>query len=123
MLVEDTKSTAQSGAAYFAIEDIEAKAEAAVTRHPEVFDDSNHQSAVALVEQLAKDFFAGYGAIYSTARAATKKRPAHTEVKVSRYVLRKTRDTDGFKENLEAAGAKQIVWKPKTESVSFHVWL
>jgi len=123
MLLEDTKQTTGSQWSYFVIEDINQRAEAAMDQHPEVFEDDTHQVAVETIEQLAKNYFAGYNAIYSTARPATKKRPAHTEVKVSRYILRKSRDSNGFKKLLEAAGAKQIVWKPKTESVSFHVWV
>ena len=87
-----------------------------------MFDDPLHQQRVADVEAVCKGYFAGYAALYCTARPATRKRPAHTEVKVSRYVLSRGRDSAKFKTDLETAGAREIVWKHNTESVSVHVW-
>lgn len=122
MLKEDTKETRGSGSAWSTIEDINLRSEKAAEAHPEVFDDPAHQALVAAVEAVCKGYFAGYSAVYCTARATTRGRPAHTEVKVSRYVLRQRRDSAGFKKDLEAAGAREIVWKHNTESVSVHVW-
>jgi hypothetical protein len=122
MLIEDHKDTYNSQFAFAALEDIDRRSELAVQRHPEVFDDIGHQSSVAEVEAICKKYFAAYGKIYCTARPATRKRPAHTEVKVCRYVLRANRDSNKFKTDLNSTGAKQIVWKHNTESVSIHVW-
>ena len=122
MLKEDTKETRGSGWAWATIEDINRRAERAVDQYPHVFDDPLHQARVAAVEALCKGYFASYGAVYCTARPATRKRPAHTEVKVSRYVLSRVRDSAQFKKDLESAGAREIVWKHNTESVSVHVW-
>jgi predicted transcriptional regulator len=122
MLKEDTKETRGSAYAWATIEDINQRAEAAVQRHPEVFEDPGHQARVAAVEAVCKAYFAGYTAIYCTARATTRSRSAHTEVKVARYVLRQVRDSARFKQDLHAAGAGEIVWKHNTESVSVHVW-
>ncbi len=119
---EENKETHSAGAAWFAIEDINRRAEAAMDRHPDVFGSFAHQTAVAKVSELVKDYFASYGTLYETARPATKKRPAHTEVKVMRYVMKSRRDAAAFRAAVEAAGGHEMVWKHNTESLSIHVW-
>lgn len=122
MLTEDTKETRPSGASWFAIEDINRRAERAMDLHPDVFGSYAHQQSVAQVVELVKDYFASYGTLYETARPATKKRPAHTEVKIMRYVLKRPRDASAFRAAIAAAGGHEMVWKHNTESLSIHVW-
>jgi hypothetical protein len=122
MIKEETKETHSVGSGWFAIEDINRRAEAAMDRHPDVFGSFAHQTAVAAVVDCVKDYFASYGAVYETARPATKRRPAHTEVKVQRYVLKSRRDSTAFRKSIESAGGKEMNWKHNTESLSIHVW-
>jgi hypothetical protein len=122
MITEETKETHSAGTSWFAIEDINRRAEHAMNQHPDVFGSYAHQTAVAKVTELVKDYLSGYAVIYETARPATRKRPAHTEVKVMRYVLKSKRDGAAFRKSVEAAGGKEMVWKHNTESLSIHVW-
>jgi hypothetical protein len=122
MLQEETKETRPSGWALSAIEDINRRAELAEQLHPEVFGSAQHQARVAAVSQIVRDYFAAYNAIYEVSRPATSRRPAHTEVKVTGYVLRRNRDLKRFRSDLEAAGAQQLKWKANTGSLSVHVW-
>jgi len=115
----DTK-TARSG--WFAREDINRRAARAMDLHPEVFGSFAHQTAVAAVVDTVKDYFASYGTVYETARPATRNRPAHTEVKVQRYVLKGSRDPAVFRQRIESAGGQEMKWKHHTESLSIHVW-
>jgi hypothetical protein len=119
---EENKETHSAGSSWFAIEDINRRAAAAMDRHPDVFGSFGHQASVELVVDLVKNYFASYGVVYETARPATKRRPAHTEVKVQRYVLKSRRDITAFRNSIAAAGGKEMNWKHKTESLSIHVW-
>jgi hypothetical protein len=122
MLVEQHKDTLGASSGWFAVEDIDRRAALAVERHPEVFDSAAHQQSVRAVVALAKQYFAGYNAIYETARAATALRPANTEVKVSRFAMKTKRNSAQFAADIAAAGGRMIVWKHNTDSVSIHVW-
>jgi hypothetical protein len=66
----------------------------------------------------------GFRSIYHTARPATRKRPAHTEVKVDRaeqYTIVKHRELrEQAVEKLAAMGL-DLVYKPRTNSYSVHV--
>lgn len=119
---EENKDTQPSNSSWFAIEDINRRAERAMDLHPDVFGSYAHQQSVAQVVELVKDYFASYGTLYETARPATKKRPAHTEVKIMRYVLKRPRDASAFRAAIAAAGGHEMVWKHNTESLSIHVW-
>ena len=122
MLTEDTKETRPSNSSWFAIEDINRRAERAMDLHPDVFGSFAHQESVAQVVELAKNYFSSYATLYETARAATKRRPAHTEVKIYRYVLKGSRDAAAFRAGISAAGGREMTWKHNTESLSIHVW-
>lgn len=119
---EENKDTRPSNSSWFSIEDINARASRAMDLHPDVFGSSAHQTAVTQVVELVKNYFASYGTVYETARPVTKRRPAHTEVKVMRYVLKRERDAAGFRASIAAAGGQEMNWKHNTESLSIHVW-
>jgi hypothetical protein len=119
---EETLDTQTSNSSWFAIEDINRRAARAMDLHPEVFGSFAHQTAVAAVVDTVKDYFASYGTVYETARPATRNRPAHTEVKVQRYVLKSRRDSTAFRNSIKAAGGREMKWKHHTESLSIHVW-
>ena len=122
MLVKDTENNTRQSS-WFAVEDINRRAEAAYLTHQELFDSVEHQARVAEVKQILRGFFAGWAAIYETARPKTKRRSAHTEVKFNRVVFsRKHRRADLIAE-LTALGIStdNIVFKPATESLSVHV--
>ena len=122
MLIKDTDAQTTQNT-WFAVEDINRRAEAAYLRHQELFDSAEHQRKVAAVEAVLRDYFAGWNAIYQTARPQTRGRPANTEVKFNRVVLNRTRSRTRLLEQLEQLGiaADMIVSKPATESFSVHV--
>ena len=122
MLIKDTDAQTTQNT-WFAVEDINRRAEAAYLRHQELFDSAEHQRKVAAVEAVLRDYFAGWNAIYQTARPQTRGRPANTEVKFNRVVLNRTRSRTRLLERLEQLGiaADMIVSKPATESFSVHV--
>ena len=122
MLIKDTDAQTTQNT-WFAVEDINRRAEAAYLRHQELFDSAEHQRKVAAVEAVLRDYFAGWNAIYQTARPQTRRRPANTEVKFNRVVLNRTRSRARLLERLEQLGiaADMIVSKPATESFSVHV--
>jgi hypothetical protein len=70
-----------------------------------------------------KQYFAGWEAIYQTARGNTRNRSAHTEVKFNRVILNHKRRRADFIAALAAVGvdADSVVCKPATESYSVHV--
>ena len=122
MLIKDTESTTHQ-TAWFAIEDINKRAEAAYNAHIELFESDVHAARVEAVVSICKQYFADWNQIYQTARGATSRRAAHTEVKFSRVILnRKNRRAD-FLAALAAVGVEAdcVVCKPATESYSVHV--
>jgi cell division septum initiation protein DivIVA len=122
MLIKDTEANTKQQA-WFAVEDINRRAAAAYSQNRALFDSAEHQQRVETVVKVLRNYFAGWAAIYETARAATRNRDAHTEVKFNRVVIdRKKRRTD-LEAALRIAGVdpSQIVFKPATESLSVHV--
>jgi hypothetical protein len=119
-----TKHTEESTHKFFAVADIEARARAAYNSNKQLFTSKQHTTRVELVDSILKQMFVGYATAYQTARAATKKRAAHTEVKYMRVV---THSTNKHKQ-LRAAAVEQLaalgldlVYKPRTNSYSVHV--
>jgi N-acyl-L-homoserine lactone synthetase len=122
MLIKDTESQA-SQSAWFVIEDINRRAEAAYDAHVELFTSDVHMARVEAVVGIMRQYFAGWEAIYQTARAKTRVRGAHTEVKFNRVVLNRARRRADFLAALAAVGVDTdcVVCKPATESYSVHV--
>ena len=119
-----TKDTKEATYKFFAVADIEARARAAYNSNKQLFQSKQHTTRVELVDSILKQMFVGYATAYQTARAATKKRAAHTEVKYMRVVTHSTRKHKQLKaaavEQLAALGL-DLVYKPKTDSYSVHV--
>lgn len=122
MLIKDTESNTKQSS-WFAIEDINLRAEAAYQQNQALFDDPAHQTRVEQVVAVLRAYFADWGAIYQTARGATRNRPAHTEVKFNRVVINRRNRRADLERNLAALGiaGTDIVFKPATESMSVHV--
>jgi hypothetical protein len=122
MIIKDTEnSTRQS--AWFAVEDINRRAAAAYNAHIDLFESDVHCARVEAVKSIMREYFAGWAAIYETARAQTARRAAHTEVKFNRVVMNRKRRREDFLAALAAVGidAADVVYKPATESCSVHV--
>jgi len=119
-----TKDTKEATYKFFAVADIEARARAAYNSNKQLFQSKQHTTRVELVDSILKQMFVGYATAYQTARAATKKRAAHTEVKYMRVVTHSTNKHKQLKaaavEQLAALGL-DLVYKPKTDSYSVHV--
>ena len=122
MLIKDTESNTRQPA-WFAVEDINARAEAAYLANRDLFDSTAHQLRVETVKSIMREYFAGWAAIYETARGRTARRAAHTEVKFNRVVLNRARRRADFLAALAAVGVDTdcVVCKPATESYSVHV--
>jgi hypothetical protein len=122
MLIKDTESQATQNA-WFAVEDINRRAEAAYNAHIDLFTSDVHMARVEAVVGIMKQYFAGWEAIYQTARGNTRNRSAHTEVKFNRVILNRKRQRADFLAALAAVGvdADCVVCKPATESYSVHV--
>lgn len=122
MLVKDTESNTRQPA-WFAIEDINRRAAAAYDAHVELFTSDVHIARVEAVKSIMREYFAGWAAIYETARPKTVRRAAHTEVKFNRVVLNRKNRREDFIAALAAVGvdAADVVYKPATESCSVHV--
>ena len=119
-----TKDTQEATSKFFAVADIDARAEAAYNANKQLFNSKQHTTKVELVDSIVKSMFVGYATAYQTPRAATKKRAAHTEVKYYRVTLF-ARNTHT---KLKAAAVAQLaalgldlVYKPRTDSYSVHV--
>lgn len=122
MLVE--KETKEANSKFFAVADIDRRARAAYNSNKQLFTSKQHVTRVELVDSILRSMFAGYATAYQTARAATKRRAAHTEVKYYRVVTH----TANKHKQLRAAAVEQLaalgldlVYKPKTDSYSVHV--
>ena len=122
MLVKDTEATTHQNA-WFAVEDINRRAAAAYKAHVDLFTDATHIARVEAVKRIMREYFAGWAAIYETARAKTSRRDANTEVKFNRIVLNRKNKRNDFLAALAAIGigADDIVFKPASESYSVHV--
>ena len=122
MIVKDTESSTRQPA-WFAIEDIDRRAEAAYNAHIDLFTSDVHCARVEAVKSIMREYFAGWAAIYETARGTTRRRTAHTEVKFNRVVMNRKRRREDFLAALAALGidAADVVYKPATESCSVHV--
>jgi hypothetical protein len=122
MLVE--KETKEANSKFFAVADINARAAAAYAANKQLFTSTQHTTKVELVDSILKSIFVGYATAYQTARAATKRRAAHTEVKYYRVVTHAANKHKQLKaaavEQLAALGL-DLVYKPKTDSYSVHV--
>lgn len=122
MLVKETEHSTRQPA-WFAVEDINRRAAAAYRAHIDLFTSDVHIARVEAVKNIMREYFAGWQAIYETARAKTSRREAHTEVKFNRVVLNRKRRREDFLAALAAVGvdAADVVFKPATESYSVHV--
>jgi len=120
MIIKDTDEARNT---WFAVEDINRRAEAAYRQHQDLFEDAEHQDRVAAVVKLTKDYLSSWNTIYETARAKTRNRAANTEVKFSRIQFnRKTKREDYIAQLVELGIAREhIIYKPNTESLSIHV--
>ena len=119
-----TKHTEESNNKFFAVADIDARAKAAYNANKQLFTSKEHVTKVELVDTILRNMLASYTSAYQTARSATRKRPAHTEVKYDRVVQHSTLKHRELKaqavEQLAALGL-DLVYKPKTNSYSVHV--
>ena len=120
--------TEEAFSSRFAAMDIARKAEVAVERHPELFTSPDHLTQVFEVQKITKKYLQSYGAIFQTARIATRKRPAHTELKFA-YVSFPSKNRDvllkNFRDDLEKLRIdpdQQVVSKPNTASLSIHIY-
>jgi hypothetical protein len=119
-----TKDTQEATHKFFAVADIAARSRAAYNSNKQLFQSKQHTTKVELVDSILKQMFVGYTTAYQTARAATKRRAAHTEVKYYRVVTHSTNKHKQLKaaavEQLAALGL-DLVYKPRTDSYSVHV--
>lgn len=119
-IVDTENSLNQPG--WFVIEDINAKAAAAYEQHRGLFDDHSHKALCDSVEHTIKKHATSWNAAYHTARAQTRKQPAHTEVKVGRVVFPR-----GGLKRVDAAlqllgiASDDITYKPRSQSISVRV--
>ena len=119
-----TKHTEESNSKFFAVADINARAKAAYNSNRELFTSAEHTRKVELVDSILRNMIYAYTSAYQTARAATRRRPAHTEVKYDRVVQYSTPKHRELKAQavaqLEELGL-DLVYKPRTNSYSVHV--
>lgn len=120
-VLETQESTNRS----FAVQDINRRAEYAYSNNRELFDSFEHQAKVAEAAAILKDMVASYVGAYETARPASSRRPAHTQVKLNRvthYPMQehRTRKAEAIKK-LEALGL-DLVYTPNTDSYSVAVF-
>lgn len=122
MLIKDTETSTQQPS-WFAVEDINRRAAAAYNAHIDLFTSDLHCARVEAVKSIMREYFAGWAAIYETARGKTARRAAHTEVKFNRVVLNRKNRREDFLAALATVGidAADVVYKPATESCSVHV--
>ena len=122
MLIE--KDTKEATCKFFAVADIDARAEAAYNTNQQLFTSVQHTTKVELVDSIVKSMFIGYATAYQTSRAATSKRAAHTEVKYFRVITYAAQQHKKLKalavQQLAALGL-DLVYKPRTDSYSVHV--
>ena len=117
--IEDDRK-GQGQAAWFAKEDIAARAEAAYNQHTQFFNSAEHQSRVELAVQLAKGAAKLYKAVYETARN-TKEGPL-TEVKLDKVEFARGA-RDQLAQTLLDAGFKADEFKYRQQSQSFRIFV
>lgn len=119
------KETQESTNRAFAVADINRRAEQAYDSNRELFDSFEHQAKVAEAAAILKEMVASYIGAYETARPATSRKPAHTQVKlnrVSHYPMQEHRVRKGEAiKKLEALGL-DLVYAPNTDSYSVAVF-
>ena len=115
------KETQPAKFSFFAIKDINARVAHAIKEHPKLESCPQHQAKIQQVINLLKYHaqYSDYNNIYSTARAATAKMPAHTEVKINRMSSRMYKK-DQLKCTINQLKYK-LVYKPSTQSYSVHI--
>ena len=119
-----TKDTNESTHKFFAVADIDARAKAAYNANKALFTSKEHTTKVELVDSILRNMIYAYTSAYQTARGATRKRPAHTEVKYDRVIqhsIHKHRELKAQAVEQLAALGLDLVYKPKTNSYSVHV--
>jgi leucyl aminopeptidase (aminopeptidase T) len=119
-----TKDTQESTHKFFAVADIDARAKAAYNANKQLFTSVQHKQRVELVDAILRNMLASYTTAYQTARSATRKRPAHTEVKYDRVIQHSTHKHRELKAQAVEALAElglDLVYKPRTNSYSVHV--
>lgn len=116
------KETEPASVPWVAIRDIQERSARAMNAHHDLFGDPNHVNMVNAVVAVTRAHAEHWVAIYETARAATARMPAHTEVKfykVSFAIGQRQKLCDAL-ENLGIPG-DMIRYKPATGSISIHV--
>ena len=98
-----TKDTKEATHKFFAVADIDARAEAAYAANKQLFNSKQHTTKVELVDSILKDMFVGYATAYQTPRGATRVRAAHTEVKYYRVTLFAATSSVGPRPSVQAA--------------------
>lgn len=119
-----TKDTNEAQNKFFAIQDISRRAKAAVNDNPELFNSMEHRALVTQVAGLLEMMFVAFDAKYETARPATKRFPAHTEVKFSRVTLYDRGQHKLLKQavtNVLDELGLDLIYKPNTNSYSVKV--
>ena len=119
-----TKHTEESKSKFFAVADIDARAKAAYNANKALFTNPEHTQRVEQVDTILRNMVFAFTTAYQTARGATRRRPAHTEVKYDRVVQYSTPKHRELKAQavaqLEQLGL-DLVYKPRTNSYSVHV--
>lgn len=119
-----TKDTEEASNKRFAIEDIRKRAAKAYDDNTELFNDPKHISMVNTVRDLVSTLFAHCDAIYETARPATKRFPAHTEVKFNHCTLFDTKKHNALMQNIVEQLEEfdlDLIYKPGTNSYSVKI--
>jgi len=119
-----TKDTQESPSRFFAVADIDARAKAAYHANRKLFDSVEHQMMCDQVERILRSMVMGFRSLYHTARPATRKRPAHTEIKVDHaelYTVSRHKEAKAAAVEQLAALGLDLVYKPRTNSYSVHV--
>lgn len=120
-----TKDTQESNCKFFARADIDARAKHAYNTNKKFFESVEHKQRVELVDSILRKMLFSYTSAYQTARGATRRKPAHTEVKYDRvvqYSTPKHRELRARAVEALAALGLDLVYKPRTNSYSVHVF-
>ncbi len=119
-----TKETEEAKDKHFATRDISRRAKLAVEQNVRLFNSPQHKEVVEQVNVIVSKMFAHIDAVYETARPATKKFPAHTEVKFSNVVLfGRDKHTEVKRQVIKELSAfnLDLIYKPNTNSYSVKV--
>ena len=120
-----TKDTEEATNKKFAIRDISRRAKVAYDQNVRLFNSPEHKATIEYVKNTMEGMFADVDAIFETARPATKRSPAHTEVKFNKVTLyKRERHLELKGEVVEKLGQLNIdlIYKPKTNSYSVKVF-